>query len=127
MKKIILLLVLSMVSLTLYAKTPNLHVEQMFNGSYNTNPSVSLNISKNQEKYFRGCTVTRNKGILSKVTKLFEKDLPRSTRSQDLISNGTRFRSMTIINNGEEIYVGLSYDADDGCYLFISGTLKAFK
>ncbi len=127
MKKIILLLVLSMVSLTLYAKTPNLHVEQMFNGSYNTNPSVSLNISKNQEKYFRGCTVTRNKGILSKVTKLFEKDLPRSTRSQDLISNGTRFRSMTIINNGEEIYVGLSYDADDGCYLFISGPLKAFK
>ena len=127
MKKIILLLVLSMVSLTLYAKTPNLHVEQMFNGSYNTNPSVSLNISKNQEKYFRGCTVTRNKGILSKVTKLFEKDLPRSTRSQDLISNGTRFRSMTIINYGEEIYVGLSYDADDGCYLFISGPLKAFK
>lgn len=127
MKKIILLLVLSMVSLTLYAKTPNLHVEQMFNGSYNTNPSVSLNISKNQEKYFRGCTVTRNKGILSKVTKLFEKDLPRSTRSQDLISNGTRFRSMTIINNGEEIYVGLSYDADEGCYLFISGPLKAFK
>lgn len=127
MKKIILLLVLSMVSLTLYAKTPNLHVEQMFNGSYNTNPSVSLNISKNQEKYFRGCTVTRNKGILSKVTKLFEKDLPRSTRSQDLISNGTRFRSMTIINNEEEIYVGLSYDADDGCYLFISGPLKAFK
>lgn len=127
MKKIILLLVLSMVSLTLYAKTPNLHVEQMFNGSYNTNPSVSLNISKNQEKYFRGCTVTRNKGILSKVTKLFEKDLPRSTRSQDLISNGTRFRFMTIINNGEEIYVGLSYDADDGCYLFISGPLKAFK
>ncbi len=127
MKKYILTLILSMVSLAVSAKSPNLHVEQMFNGSYNTNPSVSLNISKNQEKYFRGCTVTKNKGILSKVSKLFEKDLPRATRSQDLISNGTRFRSMTVINNGEEIYVGLSYDADDGCYLFISGPLKAFK
>ena len=127
MKKFILIFILSIVSLAASAKSPNLHVEQMFNGSYNTNSSVSLNISKSQEKYFRGCTVTKNKGILNKVSRLFEKDLPRAVRSQDLISNGTRFRSMTIMNNDEEIYVGLSYDADDGCYLFISGPLKAFK
>lgn len=127
MKKYILILILSMISLAVSAKGPNLHVEQMFNGSYNTNASVSLNISKSQEKYFRGCTVTQNKKILNKVSQLFEKDLPRASRSQDIISNGTRFRSMTILNNGEEIYVGLSYDANNGCYLFISGSLKAFK
>lgn len=127
MKKYILILILSMISLAVSAKGPNLHVEQMFNGSYNTNASVSLNISKTQEKYFRGCTVTQNKKILNKVSQLFEKDLPRASRSQDIISNGTRFRSMTILNNGEEIYVGLSYDANNGCYLFISGSLKAFK
>lgn len=126
MKKYILILILSMISLAVSAKKPNLHVEQMFNGSYNTNVSVSLNISKSQEKYFRGCTVTQNKKILNKVSQLFEKDLPRASRSQDIISNGTRFRSMTIQNNGEEIYVGLSYDANNGCYLFISGSLKAF-
>lgn len=127
MKKYILILILSMISLAVSAKGLNLHVEQMFNGSYNTNASVSLNISKTQEKYFRGCTVTQNKKILNKVSQLFEKDLPRASRSQDIISNGTRFRSMTIRNNGEEIYVGLSYDANNGCYLFISGPLNAFK
>lgn len=127
MKKYILIIILSMISLAVSAKEPNLHVEQMFNGSYNTNTSVSLNISKSQEKYFRGCTVTQNKKILNKVSQLFEKDLPRASRSQDIISNGTRFRSMTIQNNGEEIYVGLSYDANNGCYLFISGPLRAFK
>lgn len=127
MKKFILLFILSMVALGASAKAPNLHVEQMFNGSYNTNKSISLNISKSQEKYFRGCTVTNNKGILNKITQLFEKDLPKAVRSQDLISNGRRFRSMTIMNNGEEIYIGLSYDANNGCYLFISGPLKAFK
>lgn len=127
MKKIILLLIFSIISIASFAKAPNLHVEQMFNGSYNSNPSISLNISKSPEKYFRGCTVTNNKSILNKVVKLFEKDLPKEARSQDLISDGTRFRSMIIINNGEEIYVGLSYDANNGCYLFISGPLKAFK
>lgn len=127
MKKYILIILLSMVSLAVSAKAPDLHVEQMFDGSYNTNPSVSLNISKNQEKYFRGCTVTKNKGILDKISQLFEKDLPKASSFQDVISNGTRYRSMIIINNGEEIYIGLSYDADDGCYLFINGPVKAFK
>lgn len=127
MKKYILIFILSMVSLYVSAKEPNMYVEQIFNGSYNTNPSVSLNISKSQAKYFRGCTVTQNKEILNKISQLFEKDLPRATRSQDIISNGTRFRSMIIMNNGEEIYVGLSYDTNNGCYLFINGPLNAFK
>ena len=127
MKKFILLFILSMVTFAVSSKAPYLHVEQMFNGSYNTNKSISLNISKSQEKYFRGCTVTNNKGILNKISQLFEKDLTKAVSSQDLISNGTRYRSMTIMNNGEEIYVGLSYDGNDGCYLFISGPLKAFK
>ena len=127
MKKYILIIMLSMVSLAVSAKAPDLHVEQVFDGSYNTNPSVSLNISKNQEIYFRGCTVTKNKRILDRISQLFEKDLPRASGFQDVISNGTRYRSMKIINNGEEIYIGLSYDADDGCYLFINGPVKAFK
>lgn len=127
MKKYILIVIFTMFSITAFAKAPNLHVETMFDGSYNTNKSVSLNVSKTPEKYFRGCTVTNNKFLLNKVSQLFEKDLPRATRSQDLTNNGSRFRSMVIINNGEEIYIGLSYDENNGCYLFISGSQKAFK
>ena len=60
MKKFILFIVLSLVSLSAFAKSPNLNVEKMFDGSYTSNPSVSLNISKSPEKYFRGCTLTYN-------------------------------------------------------------------
>lgn len=127
MKKYILIIFLSLISLSAFAKAPDLHVEQMFNGSYNTNPSVSLNISKNQKKYFRGCTVTNNKSLLKIIEQLFEKDLPRASHFQDLISNGERYRSMKVLSNGEEIYIGLSYDSNNGCYLFISGPLEAFK
>lgn len=127
MKKYILIIILSMVSLAAFAKAPKLHVEQMFNGSYNTNPSVSIIISKSEEKYFRGCIVTQNKEIVDKISQLFEKDLAKASSSQDLINNGSRFRTMTIKNNDEEIYIGLSYDPDNSCYLFINGPLNAFK
>lgn len=127
MKKFLLILILSIVSLTAFAKAPKLHVEQMFNGSYNTNPSVSIIISKSEDKYFRGCIVTQSKEIVDKISQLFEKDLAKASSSQDLINNGSRFRTMTIKNNDEEIYIGLSYDPDDSCYLFISGPLNAFK
>lgn len=127
MKRYILIIILSLISFSAFAKAPNLHVEQLFNGSYNNNRSVSINISTSPEKYFRGFTVTNNKELLNKVVKLFEQDLPKAEQSQDLISYGSRFRSMKIKNNGEEIYIGLSYDGDAGCYIFISGPLKAFK
>ncbi len=127
MKKYILIIILSLISLSAFAKAPNLYVEQLFNGAYNNNPSVSLNIIKSQDKFFRGCTVTNNKALVEKVTQLFDKDLPQATTTQDIISDGTRYRSIIIKNNGEEIYIGLSYDGNNGCYLFITGILKAFK
>ena len=127
MKKYILLIVLSLVSISLSAKAPDLNVEKMFDDTYKSNPSVSLIISRTPDKYFRGCTVTNNAALVKKVEQLFDKDLPRAARSQDLSSNGSQFRSMTVINNGEEINIGLGYEPDDGCYLFISGPLNAFK
>ncbi len=127
MKKFLLIIILSIVSLGAVAKPPKLNVEKMFDGSYNSNPSVSLNITKTQDKYFRGCTVSDNAALVKKVTELFEKDLPRASRSQDITSNGSRYASMTVQNNGEEIYIGLSFDTSNGCYLFINGPLEAFK
>lgn len=127
MKKFILVIILSLVSFALSARKPNLNVEKIFDGSYNTKPGVSINISRTQEKYFRGCSVTDNGKLVKKIESLFAKDLPKSSRSQDITSNGSRFCSMVIENNGQEIYVGLSYEPDNGCYLFISGPLKAFK
>lgn len=127
MNKYILIVIFTIFSITAFAKAPNLHVEKMFDGSYNSNKSVSLNVSNTPEKYFRGCTVTNNKSLLNIVSQLFEKDLPRATRSQDMTNNGSRFRSMVINNNGEEIYIGISYDENNGCYLFISGSQEAFK
>lgn len=126
MKRYLLIFIFAVFSLAAYAKEPNLNVEQLFNGSYNSNQHVAISISKRPEKYFRGININDNKGLVDKAVRLFEKDLPRSTESQDNIHSEGRYRSMKIINNGEEISIGLSITGNS-VYLFIMGPMKAFK
>ncbi len=54
MKKYILILVFSTISIIAFAKAPNLHVEKMFDGSYNSNQSVSLNVSRTPDNISEG-------------------------------------------------------------------------
>lgn len=110
------------------AKAPDLNVEKLFDGSYNTDKSVSIIISKSQDRYFRGFTVNNNPALVKKVTALFKKDTDKAKQSWDIIQDGnTSYSSMEIINNNLEIQIGLSYTNDDSCYLFITGPNEAFK
>ncbi len=126
MKKYILAIFLTLSALTASAKAPGLNVEKLFDGTYNSDPSVTIILTQSQDKFFRGFTVADNEAIVKKVTELFEKDLPRATSSQVIKNNGTEYRSMTLVNNGENIYIGVSYNDDNGCYLFIAGAPAAF-
>lgn len=110
------------------AKAPDLNVEKLFDGSYNTDKSVSIIISKTKDKYFRGFTVNNNPTLVKKITVLFNKDKETAEQSQDLIQNGsTNYSSMKIKNNNLYIQIGLSYSDDSNCYLFITGPNEAFK
>ena len=125
---IILILSFFISSVIAMAKAPNLNVEKLFDGSYNSDKSVSIHISKSKKKYFRGFTVNNNAKLVDKVTDLFKKDAENAETSQDFIENGRpSYSSITILNNDCKIEVGLSYSGGDGCYLFISGPNEAFK
>lgn len=128
MKRYIILIVSLVVSIVAMAKAPNLNVEKLFDGSYNSDKSVSIHISKSKKKYFRGFTVNNNAKLVDKVTDLFKKDAENAETSQDFIENGRpSYSSITVYNNDCKIEIGLSYSSDGGCYLFISGPNEAFK
>lgn len=128
MKKIVLAILVFFIScLCAMAKPPQLNVERIFDGSYNSNKSVSINISKSKGQFFRSCYVTANPSLVKTILKLFEKDLPRASESHDIISDGEKYSTMTIINNGLEICIGLGTEPNHGCYLFIKGPIEAFK
>lgn len=128
MKRYLIIIISLLAGMAAMAKPPHLNVEKLFDGSYNSDNTVSIHISKSKEKYFRGFTVTHNAALVKKVTSLFKKDVERAETSQDIIQNGgVAYSSMTINNNGHEINIGLSYSPGDDCYLFITGPVEAFK
>lgn len=128
MKRYIIILFSLICGLVAMAASPNLNVEKLFDGSYNSDKTVSIHISKSKDKYFRGFTVTNNAKLVKKVTTLFKKDTEKAEKSQDIIDKGRMsYSSMTVINNNREINIGISYQPDNSCYLFISGPNEAFK
>lgn len=128
MKRNLLIIISLFIGLVSMAKAPNLNVEKLFDGSYNTDKSVTITISKTKDKYFRGISVRNNPALVKKITELFKKDSEIADETQDIIKNGgLSYSSMTIVNNDLEINIGLSYSIEDGCYLYISGANEAFK
>lgn len=128
MKRFIILTICMLAVIVAMAKPPHLNVEKLFDGSYNSNKSVSIHISKSKDKYFRGFTVNGNADLVEKVTALFRKDAEQAEQYQDIIDSGRlSYSSMTLINNNLEINIGISYDPGNSCYLFISGPAEAFK
>ncbi len=128
MKRHIVVIISLLIGLVAMAKAPGLNVEKLFDGSYNSDKSVSVIVSRSKEKYFRSINVENNEALVKKVAELFKKDLERADKSQDIIDKGRlSYSSMTIINNDYEIKIGLSYSSDNSCYLFIKGEPEAFK
>ena len=128
MKRYILLLISFCISIFSMAKPPHLNVEKLFDGSYNSDKSVQIHISKTKEKYYRGFTVNNNASLVKKVTDLFKKDAAIADKSQDIIKDGgLNYSSMLIRNNNCDINIGISYTGNNNCYLFITGPADAFK
>lgn len=128
MKRYIFTIISLLVGIVAMATPPNLNVEKLFDGSYNSNKSVQINIYKSNGKYFRGFTVNNNAALVKKVTGLFKKDAERADSSQDIIENGgPTYSSMVIKNNNHRIDIGISYTPNNSCYLFINGPIDAFK
>ncbi len=128
MKRQIFVIISLLMGLIAMAKAPELSLEKLFDGSYNSDKSVSIIVSRSKDKYFRSINVENNAALVKKITELFKKDIERADKSQDIIEKGRlSYSSMTILNNDYEIKIGLSYSSDNSCYLFIKGEPEAFK
>lgn len=128
MKKLSLFIISVLIGIAAVARPPQLEIEKLFDGSYNTDKTVSIHISKSKDKFFRGFTVHGNPKLVKKISDMFKKDSKNAEKTQEIIDKGIlSYSSLEIKNNGCTIIVGLSYSIDDGCYLFIKGSPEAFE
>ena len=127
MKRILILLLCIVSTITIYANPPKLNVEKLFDGRYNNNKSVTISIYKSNGNYYRGLTVKNNPEIIKQIAETIAKDQPRAKDFSDYQGNDGQYTSLQIVNNGETIYIGLQRDKSGGGFFFIQGKEKAFQ
>ena len=127
MKRILILLLCIVSTISIYANPPKLNVENLFDGRYNNNKSVTISIYKSNGNYYRGLTVKNNPEIIKQIAEAIAKDQPRAKDFSDYQGNDGQYTSLQIVNNGETIYIGLQRDKSGGGFFFIQGKEKAFQ
>lgn len=127
MKRLSIIILCIATAITVFAKAPKLNVENLFDGRFNNNKSVTISIYKNNGNYYRGITVNNNPDIIKKIAEAIERDAPRASNYSDHHGNDGQYTSLQVVNNGETIYIGLQRDRHGGGFFFIQGKEKAFK
>ena len=129
MKRYILVFISIFISLVAMAKPLKLNLDRLFDGSFNSNKNVTIQISKSKDNYFRAFSVLDgNPALVKKVTELYRKDEKNADSSQDFIGDGrVTFIRMQIVNNDQPVDIGLSFTPNNGCYVYIKGPAAAFK
>lgn len=127
MKRLFILLLYIVSAVSIYANPPKLNVENLFDGRYNNNKSVTISIYKSNGNYYRGLTVKNNPEIIKQIAEAIAKDQPRAKDFSDYQGNDGQYTSLQIVNNGEKIYIGLQRDKSGGGFFFIQGKEKAFQ
>lgn len=127
MKRLFILLLYIVSAVSIYANPPKLNVENIFDGRYNNNKSVTISIYKSNGNYYRGLTVKNNPEIIKQIAETIAKDQPRAKDFSDYQGNDGQYTSLQIVNNGETIYIGLQRDKSGGGFFFIQGKEKAFQ
>ena len=127
MKRLFILLLYIVSAVSIYANPPKLNVENLFDGRYNNNKSVTISIYKSNGNYYRGLTVKNNPEIIKQIAEAIAKDQPRAKDFSDYQGNDGQYTSLQIVNNGETISIGLQRDKSGGGFFFIQGKEKAFQ
>lgn len=127
MKRLTIILVCVVISLSAMATPPDLAVETIFDGKYVDNKNVEYTIIQNSRGYYRCMTVKNDVDILNKIRSAIEKDRPRATDFTSIQNKEGSYTQMKFINNKETIKVGLTVEPNGDFFFFIKGPEKAFK
>lgn len=127
MRRLVILIAITLLSIAAYAKAPDLTVEKLFDGRYNKTAGVSSTVYKNNGKYYRGLTIENNPKVIKAIADAMKADAPRAANYSDHQEEESQYTSMKVLNNGETIFIGLQRDNKGGGFFFIQGNESAFK
>ena len=127
MKRFVIILITLVAALTAMAASPNLNVESLFDGRYNSNDKVETIIMKRGGQYYRGFDINNDSNVIKRIRSAMDKDKSRAADYTYFTDKDGSYTSMKFLNNGETIFVGLQINKDGTALFFINGKEEAFK
>ena len=126
MKRILILVMVSIICLCAMATPPNLRSEKVFDEVRKGNSKISCMITKRNGRYVRTLTFTNLPNVLKKIQNAFEVDKEKAVGYSHMYDEGDLMESIEIVNNGHTIQIGFQCE-DKDVYFFIMGPEDAFK
>lgn len=128
MKRLFIILSMTIVALAVSAKTPQINVVQLFDGRFNNETTVTTSIVKENGKYCRMLNVENNPTIVKKIAETLAKDTEKASKYFEQTGTGGKSTIIKMTLNGETIDIGFQQGPDGkSASLFIIGSEKAFK
>ncbi len=127
MKRLLIIFLLSILSLSAVATPPNLACESVFSRKELRRTGYKFATNRGPGNYFRSITAECDPELCAEVKALVEKDSERAYNIAEGYKDGREHIILNIYNNDETINVGFWWTEQGYLHLFVQGTPEAFQ
>lgn len=119
MKKYLLLAILSIINIVAIASSPKLASEKIFEEIDLYDPSFSITIMERPGQTIRTLSFKNKQDLYKKIKKALDADKEKAMSKSLVSENGEISESIVIINEDEEIKIGLTNSRSKEVYFFM--------
>ncbi|MDE7347819.1 MAG: hypothetical protein K2N48_13900 [Muribaculaceae bacterium] len=119
MKKYILASIMMVINLLVIASTPQLASVKFFDDLDLYDPSLSITIVERKDKIVRSVTFKNKPDLLKKIQKALAIDKEKAVSKSLVTDNGEISESVVIVDDNEEIKIGLTNSKSQEIYFFV--------
>ncbi len=124
MKRYILLAILSIINIMAIASSPKLASEKIFEDIDLYDPSLSVTIMERPDQSLRTLSFRNKPDLKKKIKKALDSDKEKAVSKSLVSENGEISESIVIINEDEEIKIGLTNSKNNEVYFFVKSLHK---
>ena len=119
MKRHLLLAILSIINIVAIASSPKLASEKIFEDINLYDPSLSITIMERPDQTVKTLSFKNKPDLQKKIKKALDSDKEKAVSKSLVSDNGEISESIVIINEDEEIKIGLSNSRSKEVYFFM--------
>lgn len=129
MKKAVITLICGIIAtISCYAAPPKLATEMLFSDPKFRDESTTVYITKTEDNYYRSFKVENNPQLVKIIEEKVNLDAKKAYNMVERYIGKEGYNIiLNILNNNETINIGFTRLSDSSAYVFVQGTMNAFR